>query len=331
MSAKKFLEKVAALAISIVIFFTLGELITRLYLRNHVVYDIEMTKYGLAAKMDVDDPAISHMHKPNVDIHLMNVNVHINSDGFRDEERTLAKGRKYRIIFLGDSITFGWGVGREDAFPYILEKELNKISPTEILNFGTGNYNTEQEVGIFLKKGLKYDPDKVVIFYFINDAELTPKKSKLWFLGHSRMVSFYWSKFQSIRSRLSPSKGYKEYYSNLYTDKNPGWQNTKKSFLQIKNVCDEKKIAFQVVILPELHDLSHYPFKKEQDVVEAFLKENNIEYLDLTQYFEGYKRSEELWVSNDDAHPNTLAHRLIAKYIYDFIRNDLTPSPEGTE
>ncbi|MBI5674623.1 MAG: SGNH/GDSL hydrolase family protein [Nitrospirae bacterium] len=273
----------------------------------------------MSIKTDSENPLIGHVHRPNSSARLMNVMVNINSDGLRDREYAIQKGDKYRIIFLGDSLTLGWGVKQEDVFENLLEQEINKIYPTEIINFGTGNYNTEQEVNLFIEKGLKYKPDKAVLFYFINDAEKTPKKSTLWFLAHSRLLSFYWSRIHGAINNIVQSKTFNEYYVDLYRHDQIGWINTQKAFLQLKDVCRLNNIELQVVLLPELHNLKNYPFKKEYNLVASFLRNNDIAWLDLTPLFENYENSMELWVSLDDAHPNKLAHRMITEYALDFI------------
>jgi hypothetical protein len=179
-----------------------------------------------------------------------------------------------------------------------------------------------QEVNLFQKKGLKYNPDKVVLFYYINDAEITPKKSHLWFLGYSRLISFYWSRIHAAFSNLLQSKSFGEYYSDLYRDNRKGWINTKKAFLQLKDICLKNNINIQVVLLPELHNTKNYPFKNEHALVSSFLRDNDIDHLDLAQFFANYKNPMDLWVSYDDAHPNNLAHGMIANYTLDFIKYD---------
>jgi lysophospholipase L1-like esterase len=249
----------------------------------------------------------------------MNANVRINSDGFRDREYSLAKNDKYRIIFLGDSLTFGWGVEEEDTFANILEEKLNHLRPTEIINFGTGNYNTEQEVNLFLEKGLRYRPDEAVLFYFINDAEATPKKACLWFLGYSRIITFYWSRIHELINLLIPSRSFRQYYANLYREDERGWKNAQKAFLQLKDACRKNGIELKVVTLPEFHNLENYTFKQEHALVSKFLKDNGIDCLDLAPFFARYENPMELWVARDDAHPNRRGHRLIAEYSFDFL------------
>lgn len=312
-------KEILAVIISLAIFFLCGEFLIRLYLRNKLIYDVEMARYAMSLKADSSNPLIGHVHKPNKTARLMGVTVSSNSDGFRDKEYPLQKKDKYRIIFLGDSLTLGWGVEKEDIFKAILEREINKRFPTEIINFGTGNYNTEQEVNLFLEKGLKYNPDMAVVFYFINDAEATPKKSRLWFLAHSRIITFYWSRINAFINNIIPSRSFKGYYAGLYQEDNEGWIHTKRAFLELKDVCKKKRIALRVVLLPELHDLVNQPFKREYDFVSSFLKKNDIKCQDLTPFFKDYKDSMKLWVSQDDAHPNKETHELIAKYALDFI------------
>jgi lysophospholipase L1-like esterase len=307
------------LFISLIICFLLGEFIIRLYLSHKTIYDIEMSRYSMIIKTDSENPLIGHVHRPNSTAKLMDVMVHINSDGFRDKEYSLQKSDKSRIIFLGDSLTFGWGVAQEDTFENILEQKLNQMYPTEIINFGAGNYNTEQEVNLFIEKGLKYTPDKVVLFYFINDAEKTPKKSRLWFLAYSRLLSFYWSRVHGAMNNMFQSQSFYDYYADLYRDDQPGWINSKKAFLQLKEVCKKHRIDLQVVLLPELHNLKNYPFEKEYALVSTFLSDNEIDNMDLTPSFAGYENPMELWVSHDDAHPNKKAHRMISEFSLDFI------------
>lgn len=278
-----------------------------------------MTKYAMSVKTDSANPLIGHVHKPNTSARLMGVDVRINSDGFRDKEYSVSRNNKYRIIIIGDSLTFGWGVEEKNTFASILEREINKKYPVEIINLGAGNYNTEQEVNLFIEKGLKYKPDKVVVFYFINDAEVTPQKSKLWFLGYSQLLSFYWSRINILIDKYFPDQSYKNYYSNLYKEDQKGWLTAQESFLKLKNVCLENNMELQVVLLPELHDVNNEIFNAEYSTVAEFLEKSRIDYLNLANLFAGHNNPIDFWVSYDDAHPNAKAHKKIAEASLGFI------------
>lgn len=71
------------------------------------------------------------------------VSVTTSSAGIRDREFQLGSPtpETFRIAAIGDSFTFGWGVEKEEAWPKILERELNRLvhdteTRIEVLNFG---------------------------------------------------------------------------------------------------------------------------------------------------------------------------------------------------
>lgn len=314
-------EILLLVTLPLLLFGVLAEVGLRFYLAKHTFYDVEMSRYARTLKIEADNPLVGHVHQPNGRAVLMNTTVEINSAGFRDDEYTLERNHRHRIILLGDSLTFGWGVEKEESFEHRLEEQLDGESPTELINFAAGNYNTVQQVNLFLDVGLAYEPDQVVVFYFINDAEPVPQRSRFPWLGNVRLVTFYWSRVKALVARFEESAGYEDWYGALYAEGAPGWEAAQAAFLQLQQACAENEIALQVVLLPELHDLVDYPFEREYAAVRSFLDAHGIENLDLTPSFAGETDPQSLWVAPDDAHPNAEAHRRIAEYSLDFIRN----------
>jgi lysophospholipase L1-like esterase len=312
-----------ALGVSFITFAILLEIALRIYTGFNIFYDVEMTRYANELKISSQDPRTGHVHRPNAVAELMGVEVKTNQDGFRDDDYSIARNHKRRIIFLGDSLTLGWGVRKEEAFEALLERQLDARIPTEIINFGHGNFNTDQEVGLFLDKGLKYHPDLVVLFYFINDAEPTPSKSKLAFLGHSRFATFIWSRVKAINARFSGGTAFEQYYSKLYSDSSPGWLRAKSALSELEHICRSNGTQLKVVLLPELHAPARYPFLKQHAQVAQVLNEANVPYLDLVSKFSGIQNPESLWVAPDDAHPNARAHRIIADSTLEFLSKKL--------
>lgn len=312
-------SKLLALGVSLALFCGAGEILLRVWFRFATSYDVEMTRYANELKVAAADPRIGHVHRPNRRLRLMDVTVETNSDGLRDREYPVARTGARRIVFLGDSLTFGWGVEKRETFEQRLEEALSAVHPTEVLNFGAGNYNTEQQVALFMEKGLKYRPDGVVVFYFINDAEPTPHRSSWAFLGRSRLVTLLWSRGKALASRSSAARSWRAYYAGLYREGQPGWEATKRAFLRLRDVCRERSIRLQVVFLPELHDPARYPFREEHRKVAEFLGRNGVESLDLAPSFASIAAPRRLWVAPDDAHPNAAAHALIAKHLIPYL------------
>ena len=93
----------------------------------------------------------------------------INSKGLRDHEYPYEKppGKK-RVLVLGDSYTWGYGVENDAIFTEVLERLLEKDGkPWEVLNSGVSGYGTDQEYLWFKREGVKYQPDLVVVAFFV--------------------------------------------------------------------------------------------------------------------------------------------------------------------
>jgi len=102
------------------------------------------------------------------------VPVHINSLGFRDDrEYALEKGPStFRILVLGDSVTFGHGSVAEHTYPFLFEQKLKAWRPHvdwQVWNLAVPGYNTSQELAHLLQVGPVYKPDLVIIGFFDND------------------------------------------------------------------------------------------------------------------------------------------------------------------
>ncbi|MFQ5458022.1 MAG: SGNH/GDSL hydrolase family protein, partial [Myxococcota bacterium] len=99
----------------------------------------------------------------------------INSQGLRADEVPLAKPEGvFRILVLGDSVTFGENVTAAQSFSKQTEAILNQARPgkrVEVLNAGVRGYNTYQELILLKEVGLAYHPDLVVVCYVVNDAD----------------------------------------------------------------------------------------------------------------------------------------------------------------
>lgn len=97
-------------------------------------------------------------------------NVKINSHGFRDKEYPLQKGERYRIVVIGDSITFGIGLDLEETYPELLEESLSRFArPVDVLNLGVGGYDAVQDVAQLEHSGLRFAPDLVILGFCTND------------------------------------------------------------------------------------------------------------------------------------------------------------------
>ena len=311
----------------ILISFSIFEIGTHFYTKANPNYDIEMWRYWTQLKQRASDPLMSHEHIPGQSADFNGVNIKINSKGLRDREFDyLKKENTRRILFLGDSLTLGWGVAFKSIFTKLLEKSLTKQDniPTEVINTGVGNYNSEQEYTFYKNFGFKYNPDITMLLYFINDAEPTPIYKDSIFMEKSIFVVFLWSQLNKIWAKFEKKKKFISYYRQLYIEGSESWSKSKKSLLGIKNLVNKNKKNFIVAICPELRVFKNsYPFEEEHKKILNFLKKSKIYFIDLLPIFKNkVEREESIWVSHEDSHPNALGHKIIAKGIENYFKNN---------
>lgn len=118
------------------------------------------------------DEMLGWADKPNVEgVHVQkewNTQIRINSKGLRDQDYDYKKpeGIK-RIVVLGDSFTWGYGVEEYERFTEVLENSL--LENWQVINLGNPGYGNDQELLIFKNEGVKYNPDLVVVAFYMND------------------------------------------------------------------------------------------------------------------------------------------------------------------
>jgi hypothetical protein len=119
------------------------------------------------------------MNQPNLETrHYVptdyDIRITTNSAGMRGQreyaiERT--PGTR-RILILGDSFTFGYGVEDDEVVSAVLEDRLNAAGDGyryEVPNLSVSGFGQAEELVTYREMGRPYDPDIVAIFYFEND------------------------------------------------------------------------------------------------------------------------------------------------------------------
>jgi lysophospholipase L1-like esterase len=113
--------------------------------------------------------------KPNVRTTLLGHEVVINSQRMRNRETTVAKPNgTYRILVLGDSVAFGWGVAEADCFPRRIEGRLQRAGfaggkSIEVINSAVPGWAPHDEILFLEHQGLGYQPDLVLMTLINND------------------------------------------------------------------------------------------------------------------------------------------------------------------
>jgi lysophospholipase L1-like esterase len=201
----------------------------------------------------------------------------------------------------------------------------------EVINTGVGNYNTSQEVAAFKERGLGFNPDMVILAFFLNDAEPTPEPVEGFLPRHSNLYVLAAAGWDNTLRWAGSRQDYKDYYLRLYDDDKPGWNLNRQALRDLIQLCEKRKIELRIAIVPELHKLTKpdYEFLEVHDKVRAIAKEGGVPVYDLLDA-RWPDPPETYWVTPTDAHPNEKGHRVLGEALYAALKEDRQIHLKGT-
>lgn len=133
-----------------------------------------------------------------------------NSFGFNDDDYSLEEESSFRILIIGDS--FNWIGGRDWNYVDLLEADLRQQfgESIEVINTGYPATHPEEQLKMFEKFGIRYQPDLVVHGFFVgNDfIDSNPLRRRIAYGGEVLVLDpdeEYWTLFGMpvlFRSRL---------------------------------------------------------------------------------------------------------------------------------
>lgn len=117
--------------------------------------------------LHVFSSAYGWVGRPGAEAPMGGGRVSLNARGYRGRELPLPKGGdRTRVVVLGDSIAFGYGVADEQAFPYLLDVRDNGL---EVANLAMEGYGPGQELLVLEREGLRLAPDLVVLAFCLRN------------------------------------------------------------------------------------------------------------------------------------------------------------------
>ena len=309
------LKNTLLLFCAVVACLLLLEVVFRQFVDDGQLYELEMWKYARDMKIRDARPEFGHRHRPSREAELMGVKVRTNTNGFRGPEiGERAASGVVRIAFVGDSVTLGWGVAEQETFTrQVVDALVRQGRKVEGFNLGIGNYNTTQELALFLEAGARLRPDIIVLSYFINDAEPMPTYpvENLLNMNSAAWIVFSY-RFDSLLRQFGELPDWKKYYRDLYGSDASGWQKSQEAIKQFAGVARQLGAALIVFNIPELRELKPYPFAEVTAKVRAVVEGEGVTFVDLLPSVENLEPSS-LWVTVPDPHPNGMANTAFAR------------------
>jgi hypothetical protein len=253
------------------------------------------------------------------------VEITTNELGFRERPLRPHAAGSARILILGDSVTFGWGVRADDAFPRKLERrlQLSRGTPVETINSGVPGYNTAQELAVLRVYQDRLQPDSVLLVYVDNDIDAIdparvhmgvppnpwddPRGAADYLLSRSRFYFMLRHFLPVLTGRAADSPAERR--------RSPGWQNSMTSLQQIARICRSRGIPFTVFHFRMLDDAISHALNEDlqrQAQTETFY------FCDTLAWFSG-RNIRRLTNSFVDTHPNAEAHCILAEGMCRFL------------
>ncbi|HSN85983.1 MAG TPA: SGNH/GDSL hydrolase family protein, partial [Thermoanaerobaculia bacterium] len=223
----------------------------------------------------------------------------------------------------------------EDTFPALLEERLRGAGiPAEVINLGVSGYNTRQEVETLKDKGLRFQPDLVLLAYTLNDRERMDGdilRTLLEAEGRSPGAGGRGAHPLLVRSAL-----YRLYRFRLRppaaTPGVPAAQRVEQgveqisgdtvapSFAELARLSEENRFPVMVAVFPRFARwFSRYPFGEEHAFVHGLSRTHRFHTLDLLRTFQACKATADGPVSFDIFHPTAAGHRCAADAMARFI------------
>lgn len=173
-------KKLLLVAASLVLSLTAGEIGLRIWLPN-LAADLFEGPAGPESRFQYND-RVGYERTPFAWVQAFDDGgrltwEQVNSDGFRGPERAVPKPPgTCRILTVGDSVVETFNVSYNQSWEKVLEDSLNSLSPTansgrryEVINAGIGGYVSWQALVRLEDRGLKYQPDLVLVLVGWND------------------------------------------------------------------------------------------------------------------------------------------------------------------
>ena len=320
--------KLAAIFVSLFLATIFIELVSFTYIQLNKANTQEILAWkGYLAH--VEDPIYSHILKSG----YRDEKFQINADGIRSSMRSVKDDcqSKKAILFLGDSMVYGFAIKQESIFSEILARKLAGFC---FINAGVSGYSPAHYNILYSRWAEKIELYATVVFYTeANDLlalgmyEPGPRfdldGSDLYLVPAGGNVSPPWSILDRIFTETNFGrlldqlilKGrdftwlYYRVQLFIQEDDFHAWKIVRAIFTDIQKESDKRGSKVLFVDVPTQNQLRGMSGTQRQDMFRRFSDENGLAYIDLMdEYPEPYAK---IFLEND-SHWNEDGHELIA-------------------
>jgi lysophospholipase L1-like esterase len=232
--------------------------------------------------------------------------VKTNNKGFREDNFPKKPAEnKTRVVVVGDSYTFGWGLNRSDLFTHLTERKLNEDGNYEVLNLGIPGFGMRDYYYLIKERAINYQPDIIVVVFKSDDKLSTKKALDLRQKAASLIPENTSSRTKKIKAKQAELQEELVIDMDIRKSNIPVYMNKSRKLAEKNNT---------EIIFYNIHPFGNEDYYKHLNSTtksRIFLppekiRENGWGEYRLTDY---------------DVHPNSKASELIADKLYEIIHN----------
>jgi lysophospholipase L1-like esterase len=305
----------------------------------------------------VRDPDLGWRLRPSAQDSWDGVPVTVNAKGLRGPELEYARRPGVaRILYLGDSVTVGYGLpSHADSYPYLTAERLQRTGsrPIETVNGAVNGYSTWQEVAWLEREGIRYHPDLVVLGFVLNDvageldaarASGRPSSKQLrlsvesridWMANHSALVALARQAALAVRfgRDLRAGAEREELFGVRMLVDAPeraevqrGWEATRSDLDRLATLCRTQHIRLGLVVFPYAFQVSAArgaddPQRRLLELARVL----GVPALDLLPVLRARAQADGTSPADyflDDDHPSPLGNLVVADRLAEFIATE---------
>ena len=284
--------------------------------------------------------------RAHLDVTFQGARLSTDGQGFRRTGPEGPGAAAVRIVGLGDSFMFGWGVSDEETYLARLEARLRERFPSrswQVVNTAVPGYNTAMEVETLARKALGLEPRIVVLEIVGNDLDLPNflrAAPPVWSLRRSFLFEFVARRLQGARPGGPPSaddeatlvaapeveaEGARHFEDDparapaAYADL-VGRAAFDRSLRELARLRDER--GFAVIVLSEAPGfdwLQHFSRRRSRELGFLYLDVGRVIRRRVSEQGVADYQDSTLALGPQDPHPSALGHDLASEEIFRFL------------
>jgi len=266
-----------------------------------------------------------------------------NRFGFREKEFVVPKPTGlFRIMILGDSLTWGAGLAPEQRYSDLLEKLFTEAvpqQPVEVLNFGFPGGPTVKERDLLEELNEEVEPDLIVVGFCVNDpqprsenysverARLHSLYSKIAVLRHvglRKTYAYLINRLDHVFARMDAIPSWEEALDRTYQRDSAEYQAFEEALSDIKRISDQRRLSppvFALLISRIASDNPNPPYMtKWYAQTKAAAEQRGFVVVDPTSQFIAELTTQELPVNLKDGHPSAACNRIYARELFEVVQ-----------